>query len=253
MNDLPLCKCGCGKHVSNPQNTFINGHWIRNKKISLDKHSDHTKRKMSISAITKFEEHPHLRKLCGHKLTYEKLKERYPILFKHEEILKSNKDIKVKCKRCCKFFIPTYSQLYERIRAISKPKYNIRNYFFCSDSCKKSSKFYNRHINIDEIEKLDKYYEYYNLVYRYTGMNERKHYKDIPNIELRGKKYGYDLDHKYSIYDGFKNDVNPKIIGHWKNLEIITMFKNRGKKHKSSSITLEELLRNINNVEERRT
>lgn len=39
MNNLPLCKCGCGKHVSKPQNSYINGHWIRNKNISPKKYT----------------------------------------------------------------------------------------------------------------------------------------------------------------------------------------------------------------------
>ena len=37
--NLPLCKCGCGKHVSKLQNTYVNGHWIRRKNISLKKYT----------------------------------------------------------------------------------------------------------------------------------------------------------------------------------------------------------------------
>jgi hypothetical protein len=51
------------------------------------------------------------------------------------------------------------------------------------------------------------------------------------------------LDHKFSISDGFKNKVDPKIIGHYYNLHMLTSLENRSKWDKSS-ITLEELYTN---------
>ena len=74
----------------------------------------------------------------------------------------------------------------------------------------------------------------------------RRFSKKIKNSELRGKKYGYALDHKYSIYDGFKNDVDPEIISHWKNLECIPELEN-SRKNKNSSITLKYLKLETNN------
>jgi hypothetical protein len=78
------------------------------------------------------------------------------------------------------------------------------------------------------------------LVWYYTEKSYKKHYKDInPNNLKRGKEYH--LDHKYSIYEGFLNNVSPKIVGGYNNLDVITRNENL-KKHKSCSISLNELV-----------
>lgn len=56
----------------------------------------------------------------------------------------------------------------------------------------------------------------------------------LENVNLRGIEYGYDLDHKVSKINGFKNNVKPEIIGHISNLVIVTMSENRKKQHNSS-------------------
>ena len=63
------------------------------------------------------------------------------------------------------------------------------------------------------------------------------------NYEKRGRCGtigAYQLDHKYSILEGFKNNVKPEIIGNIKNLEFIPWEENRNK-GSLCSITLEEL------------
>jgi hypothetical protein len=52
-------------------------------------------------------------------------------------------------------------------------------------------------------------------------------------IELRGRKNGYDLDHIVSKVDGFKNGIDPQVIGHISNLRIIKSSENRKKQHRS--------------------
>ncbi len=70
-----------------------------------------------------------------------------------------------------------------------------------------------------------------------------KLYKNkIENSEKRGQMYC--LDHKYSIYDGFHNNVDPIIISHWKNFEIMTRSAN-AKKHTFSSIAITQLQKEI--------
>jgi len=49
------------------------------------------------------------------------------------------------------------------------------------------------------------------------------------------------LDHKYSKLQGFKDNVNPEIIGNINNLEFIPWKDNISKKDKCS-ITINELL-----------
>lgn len=67
--------------------------------------------------------------------------------------------------------------------------------------------------------------------------------KTLSNFEKRGKMGvddAYNLDHKYSIIEGFKNNIDPKIIGHISNLEMLPWKENLVKQG-SCSITLKEL------------
>jgi hypothetical protein len=78
------------------------------------------------------------------------------------------------------------------------------------------------------------------LTWYYTEKSYKTHYNEInPNNLKRGKEYH--LDHKYSINEGFINNISPKIIGGKNNLEIITSYENL-KKNKNCSISLNELL-----------
>ena len=71
----------------------------------------------------------------------------------------------------------------------------------------------------------------------------------LENYEKRGKTGvvdAYHLDHKYSIYFGFKNNIPTQIIGNICNLEMIP-WKENVTKNLQCSITLDELLKNYNN------
>ena len=78
---------------------------------------------------------------------------------------------------------------------------------------------------------------------KYTALSVLANKHKIPNIELRGKKHGYSLDHIYSKKQGFIDNVDPEIIGHWSNLRIILESENNSKQAKCD-ITLEQLLYN---------
>lgn len=65
---------------------------------------------------------------------------------------------------------------------------------------------------------------------------ENKAILDPNNIRSRQ----YHLDHKYSIREGFSNNIPPYILAHVGNLEIITGAKNLAK-HARCSITLDQL------------
>ncbi len=170
--------------------------------------------------------------------TIEDYEEKYPTFIKEEHPKFENDQIKVKCKYCNKYFIPERKQLYERLRRFDR-SYKVRgnSYFYCSDSCKMKCEDFNRKVDPDKFQEFKRYSA---LVHRETYRILKHHYTKIPNLELRGKKYGYDLDHKFSIYDGFINDIPPNYIANYKNLQIITSTNNRSKSIKSS-ITLNEL------------
>jgi len=84
------------------------------------------------------------------------------------------------------------------------------------------------------------------LVWKYTNNNYKKYYNVINPLNLnRGKlKFDYNIDHKFSISEGFKNGITPKIIASVYNLEMLTRSENLSKGSKCS-IKLENLLENF--------
>lgn len=76
-----------------------------------------------------------------------------------------------------------------------------------------------------------------------TKMNDLS---KLPNFHLRGSRFegSYELDHKVSIAYGFTNGVDPKIIGHLCNLEMVPWRAN-ARKNLKCSIPLEVLLEKI--------
>lgn len=87
----------------------------------------------------------------------------------------------------------------------------------------------------DDPEYLE-FKKYRRKVYYWTSKNNLN---ILENYDKRGRD-GYHLDHKYSIAEGFKNKVPPKIIGSIDNLEFLPYTTNI-KKGTLCSITLEKL------------
>jgi len=87
----------------------------------------------------------------------------------------------------------------------------------------------------DDPEYLE-FKKYRRKVYYWTSKNDLT---QLENHDKRGK-VGFHLDHKYSITEGFKNKVPPKVIGSIDNLEFICYTDNLSKGTKCS-ITLEKL------------
>ena len=87
-----------------------------------------------------------------------------------------------------------------------------------------------------ETNRLKKLDLYYNLVWKYTYRNNLKNLKNYD----KWKHGTYELDHKYSIIEGFENEIDPKIIGNIYNIQFITKHKNRVK-HRKCSITINKL------------
>ena len=161
------------------------------------------------------------------------------------------KEIQVHCKYSeCKnskenggWFTLTFQQYQSRKDALEKDDGNDGRYLYCSEECKQECCLY--YFRSDPL-RLNEFEKYYKTVGGKTNLTFKKFYNEIENAGSRGKKYGYELDHKFSIYDGFINNVDPEIIAHYKNLECISELENQ-KKNKTSSITLEELMKMITN------
>lgn len=87
------------------------------------------------------------------------------------------------------------------------------------------------------------YKGYVEVVRKLTQENYTKHFYDIDNAAARNKDWH--LDHKVSINYGFRNNIPPEVIAHYKNLEIINGRLNESKGSKCS-ISIEQLYNLIN-------
>jgi hypothetical protein len=94
-----------------------------------------------------------------------------------------------------------------------------------------------------DIEDIKKFQEYNRKVRLMTSVTYRKNKKIIDPLDLKSKFYH--IDHIYSVSDGFKNNIDPKIISSVYNLRIISMKENL-KKGSKSDITIELLTEMFN-------
>lgn len=88
------------------------------------------------------------------------------------------------------------------------------------------------------------YQAYEDNVRKLTELSFRKNFYEIESAKKRGKKFNYDLDHKLSIFDGFRLGVEPEILASHFNLRVIPRNDN-ARKNRYSSIGLQELLQLI--------
>ena len=83
---------------------------------------------------------------------------------------------------------------------------------------------------------------YQKLVSRFTELSYRTHKDLIDPTNVRSNDWH--LDHKFSIYEGYRHGVPPEIIGHHANLCILDSVSNSAIKNKKCSITLSQLFEN---------
>ena len=282
MNQKKLCDYGCGKEAnhyfstvnkwccSKTYNTCPNKRKEQSKTMNQpevkEKHKKAIKeamnqpeiKKKNRKAMKEVHNRPEVKEKHrkAMKLSIEQIQERYPIFSKEEEMRYNpdkpgEKEIQVHCKYSeCKnskenggWFTLTFQQYQSRKDALEKDDGNDGRYLYCSEECKQECCLY--YFRSDPL-RLNEFEKYYKTVGGKTNLTFKKFYNEIENAGSRGKKYGYELDHKFSIYDGFINNVDPEIIAHYKNLECISELENQ-KKNKTSSITLEELMKMITN------
>lgn len=96
------------------------------------------------------------------------------------------------------------------------------------------------------IQNIPIYKKYKQIVIFFTNKQDLS---ILTNYNKRGKtgKNTYQLDHKYSILEGFKNNINPQLIGNINNLEMLP-WKDNIKKQNKCSITLKELQKLTNHT-----
>jgi hypothetical protein len=90
-------------------------------------------------------------------------------------------------------------------------------------------------------EELLKYENYKKQVRALTAKTYRLHKEYINPDNLVNGKNDYHIDHKYSVVEGFKNNISVNIISSKENLEMLKSNDNLSKQGRCS-ITLNELL-----------
>lgn len=90
-------------------------------------------------------------------------------------------------------------------------------------------------------DSLPDFEKYRRLVEKHTAKNRHK----LENYDKRSK-FGWHVDHIYSVKDGFENNICPYVIGSLYNLKMIPWLENI-KKNSKSLMTKEELLENWKN------
>ena len=100
-------------------------------------------------------------------------------------------------------------------------------------------KRYGRDYN-EYLDNRDKYQIYYSKVMSITNKQAIEELENYDKRGVSGNKGAYQLDHKFSILEGFKQDIHPSLIGGINNLEFIP-WEDNARKRTNCSITLKEL------------
>lgn len=98
--------------------------------------------------------------------------------------------------------------------------------------------------DFDEYIKTIKFQKdlYSQRVRTLTETTYKKHKNKINPLN-RNRSKNWQIDHKFSISEGFRNNIDPEIMSHYVNLQMLTGLNNN-KKNDKCSITKEELINN---------
>jgi transposase-like protein len=94
------------------------------------------------------------------------------------------------------------------------------------------------------LKTLTEYKKYKREVWVETNKQPINTLNNYDKRGLNGKEGVYQLDHKFSIFEGFKQNIKPEIIGNINNLEFIPWEENLSK-GVGCSITKEDLINEI--------
>ena len=89
---------------------------------------------------------------------------------------------------------------------------------------------------------MDEYKRYKSEVLKMTNRQPIETLDNYSKRGISGLDGAYHLDHKYSILEGFNQNINPDIIGNITNLEFIP-WEDNVKKRVACSISKTELLK----------
>lgn len=130
-----------------------------------------------------------------------------------------------------------------KAKATCIAKYGVDNYRKSKEARQLAAKLvYERYLANGGIprEQRGAREQYYDAVAYYTNESWVNHFDKInPSRIERGPENH--LDHIYSRAEGYKNGIDPQIIGHWTNLRIIPFKQNSSKRDRCDK-TIERLM-----------
>lgn len=130
----------------------------------------------------------------------------------------------------------SYQEVLDRYDNICKSKSNPRS----AESLARARATLERNGRWVPYELLSEYEIYKRAVAKVTRA-QKVHPPETIKVGIAGTPGAFQLDHKFSVREGFLNDIDPKIIGNAVNLEYIPWEENL-KKSYNCSITITELL-----------
>lgn len=134
----------------------------------------------------------------------------------------------------------------EKCKTTNLEKYGFESNFQRPEMIEK---FYENGVKAGRItprEKRSDKRRYYDAVEYYTNLNKKKYSEKIPDNTNGGSERS--LDHIYSQFQGFKDNIPPYIIGHWTNLQMLQKSDNSAKRekcHKTKDKLFEDFFKNI--------
>lgn len=153
---FPISKkyCCCDHHSKCPSNRKKNSERLLNHHVSIE-----TKRKISkkISDLNKHDKKYKRKQSESRKINYKKFLREHPFFTSIENPrINEHGEMVVHCKFCNQEFIPTHTQIYERVRQLEHENGKDGCYLYCSDDCKNKCPLFNL-IPTIETQK-EKYY-----------------------------------------------------------------------------------------------
>jgi hypothetical protein len=116
---------------------------------------------------------------------------------------------------------------YEKIKATMLKKYGVVSNLALKENKEKEYQTKVSKGIITPIEKRSNRQLYYDTVVRLTKISWNNHFDKINPERLNRSEWN--LDHIFSIQEGFRQSIPPYVIGHWTNLQMLRPNENYSK------------------------
>jgi hypothetical protein len=245
LDNLTYCSFTC-------RNIYVNKYLRNYDKV---KNTVNNKRENKINEYNK---NPKYCKNCGEIISFEKKRNFFcshscSAEFNNKGVIRNKNGNSENLLKYSKKLKESHKDYYDNPKlclCCDKPlKYVNRDSKFCSNKCRKM--YYKQNVSVYKLYKSFTNFKFH--VYKYTD------YFNLNLVEKFGwykaKNHGNNLngvsrDHIFSVKCGFENFINPLLLSHPANCELMLQSDN-SRKHIKSNINIEELLLKIENFDKK--